>query len=141
MSFQQYIENRNLVENISPDGKEAMREIQIIVNQSLSQTPKVNGFGINEVKFELINEERATQGLQLNLEVKGSAVAKNKDHINGMLQRLMSAAREPLWQKKIFLEIMYHNIDVQDNMHENNTPIGLKGTLYFNTIAAAIVFI
>lgn len=140
MNFQQYIENR-LTENISPEGKEAMREIQIVINQSLSQIPKINGFGINDLKFDLINEERATQGLQMNLEAKGSAVAKNKEHINGMLQKLMATAREPLWQKKIFLEIMYHNIDVQENMHENNTAIGLKGTLYFNTIAAAIIFI
>jgi hypothetical protein len=140
MDFQQYIENR-LVENISPEGKEAMREIQIVINQSLSQIPKINGFGINDLKFDLITEERATQGLQMNLEAKGSAVAKNKEHINGMLQKLMATAREPLWQKKIFLEIMYHNIDVQENMHENNTAIGLKGTLYFNTIAAAIIFI
>lgn len=140
MEFQQYIETR-IVENESPEGREAMREIQIVINQSLSQTPRINGFGINDLKFDLINQERASQGLQLNLEAKGSAVAKNKEHINGMLQKLMNTAREPLWQKKIFLEIMYHNIDVQENMHENDTAVGLKGTLYFNTIAAAIVFV
>jgi len=143
MDFQHYVDKRNeiLTEGISPDGREAMREIQIVINETLSQTPRVNGFGINEIKFELINEEKATQGTQLNLEAKGSAIAKNKDHINGMLQKLVQWTREPLWKKKIFLEIMYHEIDVRETANENeDIAMGLKHPLYFNVVSAALVF-
>lgn len=143
MDFQNYIEKRSeiLAEGISPDGREAMREIQIVINETLSQMPRINGFGINEIKFELINEEKSTQGTQLNLEAKGSAVAKSKDHINGMLQKLITWTREPLWKKKIFLEVMYHEIDVRETTNENeDIAIGLKNTLYFNVVSAALVF-
>jgi len=137
MDFQHYVDNRC---EVSPEGRETLREIQVVVNKALDDTKKVNGFGIDDIKFELINEERAETGLQLNLEAKGSAVAKNKEHINGMLQRLIKKTREPLMKKKIFLEMMYHEINAHENMYENNTAMGLKRTLYFNVIAAAIVF-
>jgi hypothetical protein len=136
MNFQHYVDNKC---EVSPESRETLREIQIVVNEALNNTTKINGFGIDDIKFELINEESAETGLQLNLEAKGSAVAKNKEHINGMLQRLMKKTKEPLRKKKIFLEIMYHEIDVHENMYEDNTAIGLKRTLYFNVIAAAIV--
>ena len=143
MDFQHYFEKRSeiLAEAVSPDGREALREIQIVINETLSQMPRINGFGINEIKFELINEEKSTQGTQLNLEAKGSAIAKNKDHINGMLQKLVNQARESLWKKKIFLEFMYHEIDVRETTNENeDVAIGLKHNLYFNVVSAALVF-
>jgi len=138
--FQKFIESREDDANIPANAKEAKREIQIVANDSLGT--KINGFGIEEINFELIDFEEAKQGIQLNMEAKGPAIAKSKQHISSMLQKLSRRCREPLWKKKIFLDFMYHQIDVTENVVENddNTPIGLKKTLYFTVICAAIVF-
>src|SRR5580658_4346643 len=119
INFNYYIENREEIQGISPDGKEAMREIQVIVDK----------------EFELIGEEKAKEGIQLNMEAKGTATAPNKNYIIKKLHNLMSRAREPLWKKKIFLEIHYHQVDVQENAYES-----VRDKLHFTAICAAIIF-
>ena len=137
INFKYYIENREEIHGTSPEGREAMREIQITVDKALDNTIKTRGNGIDSIKFELISEERAKEGIQLNMEAKGTATAPNKQYIIKKLQNLMAKAREPLWQKKIFLEVHYHQVDVQENTYEV-TDVTHK--LYFTAICAAIIF-
>lgn len=143
-NFNQYIEDRETGGTKSSQATEAMREIQIVMNKALGQTQKVNGFGIDDIKFDVINEEESETGIQINLEAHGSAVAKNEKHISRMLQKLVQMTREDLWKKKIFLEMMYHKIDVSETKNESEDDddpnIGLKRTLYFTVICAAAVF-
>lgn len=141
-NFKKYLEIKESDMDSPSEAKEAMREIQIVMNDALNSTKKINGFGINDIKFAVINQEQAKHGIQINLEAKGSAVAKNKDHISRMLQKLVVKTREDLWRKKIFLEMMYHQIETSEVENESdNTAIGLKRTLYFTVICAACVFI
>lgn len=135
INFNYYIENREEVHGISPEGKEAMREIQVIVDKALDGTIKHNGNGIDDIKFELIGEEKAKEGIQLNMEAKGTATAPDKKYIVKKLHNLMSKAREPLWKKKIFLEVHYHQVDVQENAYES-----VRDKLHFTAICAAIIF-
>lgn len=139
LNFQYYFENRDriLMEQNSPESAKALRDIQFIVNQQLNQTLKRNGFGIDEIRFEPINEETAKEGIQLNMEAKGLATANNKEQVSRFLQKLMADCREPLWQKKIFLEIHYHQINVQGNTYESTDTLP---KLYFTVVCAAIVF-
>jgi len=144
-NFSNYIEEK---ESGGPEAsastKEALREIQIVMNEAVGQTQKVNGFGINDIKFNVLNEEEGEAGVQINLEASGSAVAKNEKHISRMLQKLVESTREQLWKKRIFLEMMYHKIDVSetkiDEADDGETNVGLKRTLYFTVICAAAVF-
>lgn len=144
--FKNYIENKDCgtEQELAPKAKEALREIQVVVNKTLDNSKKVNGFGINEMKFEIINQECAEAGIQINMEAKGSATAKNEKHISRMLQHMVSDSREDLWKKDIFLEIMYHQIETSesklDEAEDDDSNIGLKRTLYFTVICAAIVF-
>ena len=143
--FTHYIENKESGDEASSAAKEALREIQIIMNEAIGQTQKVNGFGINDIKFRVLNQEEAETGIQINLEASGSAVAKNEKHISRMLQKLVDSTREQLWKKKIFFEMMYHKIDVSETKidesdGEDDPNIGLKRTLYFTVICAACVF-
>ena len=132
-----FVEYINWKENVetTADAKEAMREIQIVINQTLDSIPFVNGYGIKEIKFDFLSEEAAEKGMQLNLEAKGVAEAKNKEHVNALLQKVVYYSRQPLWNKKIFLEFLYHELNVSETMHED-----LNRTLYFNVICAAIIF-
>jgi hypothetical protein len=143
-NFENYIKDKESDVEPPSEAKEAMREIQIITNKEIGQTPKVNGFGINDIEFHVINQEESESGIQINLEATGSAVAKNEKHISRMLQKLVANTREDLWKKKIFLEMMYHKIDVSETKLESsdddNPNIGLKKTLYFSIICAACVF-
>lgn len=143
-NFRHYIEDREKGNSTSSEAKEALREIQIVMNSAIGQTQKVNGFGIDDIKFNVINQEASESGIQINLEASGSAVAKNEKHISRMLQKLVSSTREDLWKKKIFLEMMYHKIDVSETQIESEDDddpnIGLKRTLYYTVICAACVF-
>lgn len=144
-NFRHYIEDReNGKSGASSEATEALREIQIVMNTAIGQTQKVNGFGINDIKFNVINQEESESGVQVNLEASGSAVAKNDKHISRMLQKLVNSTREDLWKKKIFLEMMYHKIDVGETQIESEDDddpnIGLKRTLYYTVICAACVF-
>jgi hypothetical protein len=143
-NFSNYIEEKgSKIPDASASAKEALREIQIIMNESLGQSQKVNGFGINDIKFQVLNEEEGEAGIQINMEASGSAVAKNEKHISRMLQKLVEATREHLWKKNIFLEMMYHKIDVSETKleaEEEDINVGLKRTLYFTVICAACVF-
>jgi hypothetical protein len=144
-NFKHYIEDKESgSKGGSATAKEALREIQIVMNKAIGQTPKVNGFGIDDIEFHVINQEEAESGTQINMEAKGSGVAKNEKHISRMLQKLVQATREDLWKKKIFLEMMYHKIDVSETKLESDDDddpnIGLKRTLYFTVICAACVF-
>lgn len=144
--FKNYIENKNCEDekDLEPKAKEAIREIQVVVNKTLDNSKKVNGFGINEMKFEIISQECAEAGIQINMEAKGSAIAKNEKHISRMLQHMVSESREDLWKKDIFLEVMYHQIETSesklDEAEDDDSNVGLKRTLYFTVICAAIVF-
>jgi hypothetical protein len=136
--FETFLENK---EEMPSDAKEGMRELQLVINNTLWRTKKINGFGIDDIKFEIINQERANAGLQINLEGKGSAVVKNKDHLSRLLQRLVMDSRQELQSKNIFLEMMYHQIDLSDNVNENyNTPLGLKSKKYFSVVCAMLIF-
>ena len=135
MKFQQYLEN---IGNVSSESKDAIREITRITNTTIDNTRRNNGYGINHLNFEVINEERAKEGIQINFEVTGSANARDKLHVVSLLKRLMSDMRETLWREKIFLEIMYHKIDL-DYKHQYQ-PHRNGDELKFTTIAAAIVF-
>jgi len=143
-NFKNYIEDREKGTESSSTAKEALREIQIVMNAGIGKTTKVNGFGINSIEFHVINQEAAESGTQVNLEAKGEAIAKNEKHISRMLQKLVTSTREDLWKKKIFLEMMYHKIDVSETKLESEDDddpnIGLKRTLYFTVICAACVF-
>jgi hypothetical protein len=132
LKFCNFIENK-LTPPQEPEAREAMRDIQIVFNTALGETLKTNGYGIDKLEFELINQEKAQHGIQLNLEAKGTANAKNKEHLSRMLQKLVEQTREPLWQKKVFLEMMYHEI----HMNEVND---LHAAVDFNVICAAIIF-
>lgn len=128
-------------ENQSPESIETLREIQIVMNRTLGKTIKINGFGINEIKLSVLKEESTQRGMQIDLQANGSAVAKNKAHIINMLQKLVQESREALWKKNIFFEILYHRVDVAENkIYEYDNPdIGLKRTLYFTAICAALL--
>lgn len=143
-NFKNYIEDRDKGTEASSSAKEALREIQIVMNEAIGKTVKVNSFGIDDIKFNVINQEEAESGIQINLEATGSAIAKNEKHISRMLQKLVSMTREDLWKKKIFLEMMYHKIDVSETKLESEDDddpnVGLKRTLYFTIICAACVF-
>ena len=132
------------LQELEPKAKEAIREIQVVINKTIDSSKKVNGFGIDEMKFKIINQECAKTGIQINIEAQGSAVAKNEKHISRMIQNIISNSREDLWKKDIFLEAMYHQIEVSetklDEAEDDNSNIGLKRTLYFTVICAAIAF-
>lgn len=132
MRFQQYLEN------MANDSDEAIREINKTINKTIDNTKRHNGCGINDLKLDIINEEKAEEGTQINFEVKGSANARDKTHIISMLKKLMGDMREPLWKDKIFLEIMYHKIDL-DEKHKYQ-PHDPGDLLNFSTIGAAIMF-
>ncbi len=137
-TFVDFIENK---EDLPSEAKEAMREIQIVMTETLGCTKKTNGFGINDIKFELINQQKSSKGLQLNLEARGSAIVKGKEHLSRLLQRLVSDSREDLWKKNIFFEMMYHKVDMSENKLEmDETPLGLKNTVHFSVICAALIF-
>lgn len=143
-NFKQYIEDKESMNNVPSESKEALREIQIVMNDAIGKTQKVNGFGIDNIEFHVINQEKSESGIQVNMEAKGAAVAKNEKHISRMLQKLVESTREDLWKKKIFLEMMYHKIDVSETKLESEDDddpnIGLKRTLYFTVICAACIF-
>lgn len=125
----------------NPEIREALREMQIVFNAALSRSFKVNGFGIDNIKFELINTEQTPHGIQMNLEARGEAVARNKEHLSRLLQKLVESAREPLWSKKIFLEMLYHEINTSEQKTENfDTPLDSKSKMYYSVICAAIKF-
>lgn len=141
-NFKNYIENKDC--DADPKAKEALREIQVVINKTLDSSKRVNGYGINEIKFDVINQETAEGGIQLNLEANGSATAKNEKHISRMLQKLISDSREDLWKKNIFIEAMYHQIETSESplneAEDDDSDMGLKRKLYFMVICAAIVF-
>lgn len=140
-NFKDYIENRESPDS-SSEAKEALREIQIVMNEAIGRTQRINGFGLNDIKFLVINQEQAEGGMQINLEAKGSAIAKNKEHVSHMLQKLLTDTREELWKKRIYMEMMYHKLEASEVATEaDETPIGLKKTLYYTVICAAIIFI
>jgi hypothetical protein len=146
-NFKNYIEDKESNGGeASSASKEALREIQIVMNETIGQTQRVNGFGIDSIKFQVLNQEETESGIQVNLEASGSAIAKNEKHISRMLQKLVEATREQLWKKKIFLEMMYHKIDVSEtkidesNDDDDNPNVDLKRTLYFTVICAACAF-
>src|SRR5581483_12399354 len=133
-TFNEYLEEKE-----SSTVKETMREIQIVMNKAIDNSQRVKGFGINDIKFEVINQEEGETGTQINLEAKGSAVAKNEQHLSRMLQKLVNSTREDLWKKNIFFEFHYHKIDISDTKMEE-TDIDLKKSIYFTVICAACVF-
>ncbi len=145
-NFKNYIENKDCgtEQELAPKAKEAIREIQVVINKTIDSSKRVNGFGIDDMKFKIISQECAKTGIQINMEAQGSAVAKNEKHISRMLQNLMGDSREDLWKKNIFLEVMYHQIEVSetklDEAEDDDSNIGLKRTLYFTVICAAIAF-
>ena len=122
------MEFREEHEDSSPEAKEAMREIQIVMNKVIDQTQRVNGFGINDIKFEVINQEEGETGTQINLEAHGSAIAKNEKHVSRLLQKLVGLTREDLWKKNIFLEMMYHKIETSETTLEPRINNGVSPT-------------
>jgi hypothetical protein len=132
--FQEYFEEKQ------GEATEALRDIRIVFNKTLQQTQRVNGYGIDEINFDVINEEKAEGGIQLNLEITGTANAKSKEHVGMLLEKLMLATRQALWQKKIFLQILGHRLNVSETQLENETPMGLRRKLHFEVIGAAIFF-
>lgn len=125
---------------LSPN--EAMRDISRIINDAINRTTKVNKFGIENIKFEVISTERISTGVKIDLEGQGTASARNSDHIKKQLEKLMNSAKTPLAEKGIHLEIMYNKIDTNDAMEEANfdkPAIGLVRKIDFRVICTAIV--
>jgi len=125
------------------DGDEAMRDINRIVKDVIDGTTKVNNFGIEDINFEVINTEETSTGIKINLEAQGSAHARNNNHIKKQLEKVMAAAKSPLAQKGIHMEIFYNRIDTNDSVEEtndNNEPaIGLVRKIDFRVTCTAIV--
>lgn len=137
--FNQYIENRNA----PADTAEASRDIKIVMNRTLQQIPRVNGYGIDKIDVTTINEEQDRDGSQINLEISGEATAKNRDHVIGLLQKLTEYSKKQLLPKMIFLEVYYHKLNVSEakiSEAYDETPMGLNKKLYFNVVGAALVF-
>ena len=128
--FEQFVEDQENQENLPSEAKEAMREIQIVMNETLGHTLKPHRYGINDIKFDLINYEQTNRGVQVNLEAHGSAYVRDKDHLSSLLQRLVQDSRRDLAKKNIFLEMMYHQIDMSGDSQETE----------FKVICAAILF-
>jgi hypothetical protein len=128
--FEHFVEDQENHENMPSEAKEAMREIQIVMNETLGHTRKPHKFGIDDIKFDLINYEQTSRGIQVNLEAHGSAYVRDKDHLSSLLQRLVQDSRKDLQKKDIFLEMMYHKIDMSAESQQVD----------FNVICAAIIF-
>lgn len=121
---------------------EAMRDISKIVATAVDGTTKVNKFGIENIKFEVINTEHTSTGIKIDLEAQGTASARNGDHIKKQLEKVMAAAKAPLAEKGIHMEILYNKIDTNDSMEESNSDepaIGLVRKIDFRVICTAIV--
>lgn len=121
---------------------EAMRDISRIITSAVDGTTKVNKFGIENIKFEVINTEHTSTGIKIELEANGTASARNGDHIKKQLEKVMTAAKAPLAEKGIHMEILYNKIDTNDSMKEANfdePAIGLVHKIDFRVICTAIV--
>jgi hypothetical protein len=121
---------------------EAMRNINHIVKQCIDATPKVNKFGIHDIEFEIINKEQTVSGIKLDMEAKGTACARNDDHIKKQLEKLMAAAKKPLAERGIHMEVLYNKIDTSEAVEEtnlDNPPIGLVRKYEFRVICVAML--
>lgn len=123
-------------------GQEAMRDISRIVNDALGSTTKVNKFGIESIKFEVISTEHTSSGIKIDLEAQGTASARNGDHIKKQLEKVMATAKAPLAEKGIHMEFLYNKIDTNDAMEEANLDepaIGLVRKIDFRIVCTAII--
>lgn len=121
---------------------EAMRDIARIIKNAVDGTTKVNRFGIEDIKFEVINTEHTSTGIKIDLEAQGTASARNSDHIKKQLEKVAAAAKAPLAEKGIHIEFLYNKIDTNDSVEEasfDEPAIGLVRKIDFRIICTAIV--
>lgn len=134
--FVEYINYKNTFQ-----GKNAviMNEIQRILNETLGRTKRSQGRGLNDIQFEPINQVQGKEGIQLNVEAKGSAIAltgNEQAHVGSMLKNLENASREELWEHHIFLTMRYDGLYVTDTKHES---VG-DAEVFYHIPCAIVIF-
>lgn len=118
---------------------EIMRDINTVFRNTINSSVKENRFGIDEIKFEIINNEKVSTGVQLNLEAEGIAFARNPDHIKRLLAQLNEASKKSLWQYGIKMEFLYNRLDVSEAQEEGDVgPVGLVRKYSFRVICSAV---
>jgi hypothetical protein len=118
---------------------EIMRDINAVFRSVINSSVKENRFGVEEIKFEIINDEKVSTGVQLNLEAEGVAFARNPDHIKRLLAQLNESAKKALWQHGIKMEFLYNRLDVSEAQEEGDVgPVGLVRKYSFRVICSAV---
>ena len=118
---------------------EIMRDINHIISNAVDNTAKINRFGIEDIKFEVVNTENVSTGIKLTIEAQGTTLARNPDHIKRQLEKLMLEVKQPLASKNIYMQMFYNNIDTNDSVEESyDTAIGLTRKIDFRIMCVAI---
>jgi hypothetical protein len=123
-------------------GDEAVRTITGILKSCIEHMPKVNRFGIDDIYAEVISKQEVSNGTQMTLEVTGVAAARDEDHINAHLKKLMEVAKPQLAQKGIHAEVLYNRLDISqevDEMAQDEPQVGLVHKYKFTVLMVAIV--
>lgn len=120
--------------------EELVRDLNRIANETLGF--KKNNFGIDEIKFEVINKEQVSTGMQFNLEGNGTTSARNTEHVKRQIADLANRLKNPLAEKGIYIEFLYNKLDVKEKTNEvtsmDDIPTGLVRKWTFSVIAAAV---
>lgn len=123
-------------------GSEAIRDLNSVMRSCIDSTPKVNKFGIEDIEFEVINTEETTSGIKIDLEAHGTATARSEEHVKHQLEKIMSAAKKPLAEHGLYVQVMYNKIDVSEAVEEShldNPAIGLVRKYEFRVICVAML--
>ncbi len=117
------------------DTSEVMRELNYVMKKTIDGIRRTNEFGIQDISFDITNQEQMRSGVQLTLEVEGTATAKNLEHVKKLLYNLLNQTSPILKKKNIYLYILYNHLQT---VMEEDSPIGLIRKIKFRTMGAAV---
>lgn len=130
----------NDADPIPTESTEMLREINTSTTDALNKSPKKYNMGLENLKYEMIQEKRTTSGLQVEMESHGKAIAKNEMHVKVMLKKLMEGMEPVLRQKNIKMVVYYNRMEIIEESKEEyvEEPTGLIRNFRFAAVCSAI---
>lgn len=94
---------QNQAEPLGNETSEIIKDLNLTSTDTLNNIYKKHEMGLDQISFKEINTMKTANGTQINIEINGKTVAKDKDHTIIQLKGYENKLNRNLKEKKIRL--------------------------------------